>query len=87
MCITGLPSTAHVEFHPNIPASRDGGENLLQAIDTDVNLQEARRKHIFYPFTNKAEWELVSWLCNGGLSQKDIDTFLKLDFVSGQILH
>lgn len=86
MRITGLPSNVRVEFHPNIPASRRGGRNLLQEMDADVNLKEIRRTHLFYPFANKAEWELASWLCNGGLSQRDIDSFLKLDFVSFEAL-
>ncbi|KAF9477723.1 hypothetical protein BDN70DRAFT_810175 [Pholiota conissans] len=80
MRLTGLPSSARVVFHPNVPATKTGGANLLQAMDSDRNAA-VRQTHLFFPFANKAEWELASWLCNGGLSQRDIDTFLNLDFV------
>lgn len=78
---TGLPESAQVFFHPRVMVDKPGGKNLLQEIDSDLRLKQFRRIRPYYPFASKAEWELGSWLCNGSLSQNDIDSFLKLDYV------
>ena len=78
---TSLPITSTALFHPNEPSDNAGGQNLLQAIDCGAN-HEKRKTHPYYPFANRLEWELGAWLMNGGLSMREIDLFLQLDFVS-----
>jgi hypothetical protein len=36
----------------------------------------------WHPFEDRDEWELAKWLVESGLSQTEIDTFLKLNIVS-----
>jgi hypothetical protein len=36
----------------------------------------------FYPFAGAKEWELGCWMHNSGLSRRQMDTFLRLNYVS-----
>jgi hypothetical protein len=80
-----LPSsdsiTRHKEYHPNRAQFRLGGENLLQRMDQDL-LSEHRKTNVHYPFANRTEWELAQWLNSTSLTQQQIDSFLRLDYVS-----
>ena len=38
----------------------------------------------FYPFAGAKEWELGCWMHNSGLSRRQMDTFLRLSYVSTQ---
>jgi hypothetical protein len=68
-------------LHPNVPVDFGCGANLLQAMEMGKHAEE-RKQNIFYPFVSHAEWELASWLSKGLLTQKSIDQFLRLEFVS-----
>ncbi|KAK0445549.1 hypothetical protein EV421DRAFT_1902490 [Armillaria borealis] len=37
------------------------------------------------PFSSREEWELARWLVRSGISQKEIDTFLKLDSIQNNV--
>lgn len=80
-----LPSsdgiTRYREYHPNRAHFRLGGENLLQRMDQDL-LSEHRKTNVHYPFANRTEWELAQWLNSTSLTQQQIDSFLRLDYVS-----
>jgi hypothetical protein len=77
---TTEPSATRI-YHPCPPADFGPGRNLLQAMEGD-EYGEQRKQNLFYPFSSRAEWELASWLSQGSLSQKAIDDFLQLDYVS-----
>jgi hypothetical protein len=42
----------------------------------------SRANNIYYPFSDKAEWELALFLLSSGLSMRKIDDFLMLKLVS-----
>jgi len=45
--------------------------------------QEMRGEgNVYYPFANEKEWELSAWLHQSGLPLSQMDTFLKLKYVS-----
>lgn len=83
--LTGLPAGIRTVFHSNTPLSWTGGTNLLQKMDKD-QFAEERQENIYFPFASRMEWDLASWLSTGGLSQKEVDSFLKLDYVSFLLL-
>ena len=53
------------------------------------HIKETRAKYNdlapYYPFYDKAKWELAQFLLTSGLSKSKIDGFLKLEWVSIQI--
>jgi hypothetical protein len=80
-----LPSsdgiTRHKEYHPNRAQFKLGGENLLQHMDRDP-LSKHRKTNVHYPFADRTEWELAQWLNTTSLTQQQINSFLRLDYVS-----
>jgi hypothetical protein len=44
--------------------------------------QHAKGRSPWYPFADEEEWELARWLVMSGLSQAEIDNFLKMMIVS-----
>ncbi|KAI6105053.1 hypothetical protein EDD16DRAFT_1634110 [Pisolithus croceorrhizus] len=66
-------------YHPNPPASRTGGMNLLQRMEMDQHAPIRNSENVYFPFASKSEWELADWLSSSALSQKDIDTYLHLE--------
>ena len=80
-----LPSsdgiTRHKEYHSNRAHFSSGGENFLQLMDRDL-LSEHRKTNVHYPFADRTEWELAQWLNSTSLTQQQIDSFLRLDYVS-----
>jgi len=69
------------EYHPHSSESHLGGRNLLQSIDETDNYREERAKNIHYPFASRSEWQLANWLAGASLSQSDITSFLRLNYV------
>ena len=67
-------------YHPNRARHILGGTNLLQSINND-DFAACRIDNQHYPFANKDEWELVKWMTDASLTQRQIDTFLKLAYV------
>lgn len=68
-------------WHPNRTLSARGGLNILQKMERDTH-NDSRRENIYWPFANRAEWNLARWLLEGKLSKKSISDFLKLEYVS-----
>ena len=50
-------------------------------MDQDL-LSEHRKTNAHYPFADRTEWELAQWLNLTSLTQQQIDSFLRLDYVS-----
>ncbi|KAK0216895.1 hypothetical protein IW262DRAFT_1507425 [Armillaria fumosa] len=44
-----------------------------------------KNEEMWAPFSSRDEWELVQWLLRSGISQKEIDTFLKLESIKNNI--
>lgn len=76
-----LHSGLHKEYHQKRSVGVPGGQNVLQKIEVD-KLAFERKANIFYPFADKREWELSEFLALSSLSQAEINTFLKLHYVS-----
>ncbi|KAL4065354.1 hypothetical protein J3A83DRAFT_4059898, partial [Scleroderma citrinum] len=65
--------------HPNKPIVHEGGMNL-QCMDNDPHTDICDSENICFPFTSQSEWELANWLSSGALSQKEINTYLWLQW-------
>ncbi len=75
-----LPHEPWVEDFPQPTGTTFGrGETYFDCIHREKQLagQDA-----WMPFESEDEWELVKWLMTSGLTQKDIDHYLKLKIVS-----
>ena len=60
--------------------------NTLERLSADSTqadqaIRQARQKNIYYPFTDRGEWELGKFLCEN-LNRGQITRFLKLEWVS-----
>lgn len=69
-------------YHPNRSNSLAGGQNWLQQMDQDQYAQFRQNFDVHYPFASEDEWKLAHWLTSSGLPQSQINSFLKLDYVS-----
>ena len=49
---------------------------------TKNEFTKIRKRHLYYPFAARDEWELVSFLLHSHLSMAAMDHFLKLKLVS-----
>ncbi|KAF7798192.1 hypothetical protein EIP86_009409 [Pleurotus ostreatoroseus] len=63
---------------------REAGRRLREGVTLFEALRQRRcadgdGDNTYAPFADKAEWELARWLLRSGLSQADIDKYLKLD--------
>ncbi|CAK5272543.1 unnamed protein product [Mycena citricolor] len=54
------------------------------AFDTLRQQQVQEGKMAWAPFESRADWELAQWLVTSGVSQKSLDTFLKLEKISNE---
>src|SRR5215470_1513449 len=57
------------------------GERELPRFEALWQSQRTEGKHPWEPFDNLDEWDLVRWLIKAGVSQGEIDNFLKLNKV------
>ncbi|KAK0223918.1 hypothetical protein IW262DRAFT_1547637 [Armillaria fumosa] len=44
-----------------------------------------KNEEMWAPFSSRDEWELAWWLLRSGISQKEIDTFLKLESIKNNV--
>ena len=59
------------------------GPNMYaQLLEADDHSEGREVVGPWYPFTDRAEWELAKWLNNAHLSMNKVDEFLRLDHVS-----
>ncbi|KAF8230855.1 hypothetical protein L208DRAFT_1058103, partial [Tricholoma matsutake] len=54
-------------------------QNLLEQMEND-SLSEFHQTNIYYPFADKTEWQLTSWITSTSLTQQETEKFLKLDY-------
>lgn len=81
----GLPKKPFIEMFPSAYNLLPGhGKRFagLTAFEKERLRREQLSQSNWYPFNDKAEWELAEWLMLSGLSQGSIDKFLKLKIVS-----
>jgi hypothetical protein len=69
-----------IETYPE-PAGSTHGQNLSK-FESLRNEQITEGSAPWHPFESEEEWELGRWLMTSGISQKKIDSFLKLHKVS-----
>jgi hypothetical protein len=69
-------------YHLNSSSIFSSGKNLLQQMDDDAFAQIRVKYDVHYPFSCRADWQLAKWLTNSSLPRSEIDTFLRLDYVS-----
>lgn len=69
-------------YHPNPSSIFAPGKNLLQQMDDDALAHIREEYDVHYPFSCRADWQLAKWLTNSSLPRSEIDTFLRLDYVS-----
>ncbi|KAK0461537.1 hypothetical protein IW261DRAFT_1554347 [Armillaria novae-zelandiae] len=51
-----------------------------------LHCEKAEKDEVMWaPFHSREEWELVWWLMCSGISQKEMDTFLKLDTIKNNV--
>ncbi|KAG1840969.1 hypothetical protein C8R48DRAFT_781568 [Suillus tomentosus] len=67
------------QYHPNTPVVNPRGQNHLQKMDDDIYANIRNTKNIYYAFASKSEFDLAGWLSIGALSQKEVDSFLRLE--------
>ena len=76
-----IPSgSLRVEF-PGAGLAYDRARTFLDRFNED-KYAPLREYNLYYPFSNKSEWELASFLLTSGLSMRKIDDFLSLKLVS-----
>lgn len=75
-----LPTT---NLFPNASQTYGKGHTFLDLFHSDEN-SVYRTKNLYYPFSGRKEWEVVSWLLHLGLSMGKINSFLSLEMVSAQ---
>ncbi len=78
------PSGHCTDEHPHAGANFGDGQHILEKISLDEFVKQ-RKENLYYPFANKDDWEVAAWLSKSGLSMADIDSFLKLAFVSSRL--
>lgn len=77
-----------VNFIVDYPEDAHAGAVLEQAadglearFDQIKQMQQAAGQPLWAPFDSLADWELARWLVQSGVSQREIDKFLKLESV------
>ncbi|EGN94076.1 hypothetical protein SERLA73DRAFT_155853 [Serpula lacrymans var. lacrymans S7.3] len=70
-----IPCT-QFRYHPSSGYVFSQGLNIMEEMDTD-QFAYRHRNHIYYPFQDRAEWELAKFLCEC-LTQTQIDRFMHL---------
>ena len=72
-----------IDFFPGAARVVDkGGTRFMDVFDQDMFSGIQNSENIYYPFTNRPEWELAEYLLTSELSMATIDHFLSLTFVS-----
>lgn len=76
--------SCYVDIFPGAGDTYGSGKTFMDNFHSDHYAAD-RLNNIYYPFRNRSEWELASWLLRSGLSMRAIDDFLALELVSFQI--
>ena len=85
---TGDFQSTHVKFIVDYPGEAQAGavvqdsqDGLETRFETIQRMQRHAGNAAWAPFNSLADWELSRWLVQSGVSQREIDKFLKLDVV------
>ena len=82
MDIDSTPSMLpFVEKFPGAAQTFGRAPTFMDLFDADLHADK-RKRHPYYPFASKEEWQLASFLLCSDLSMNAIDKFLKLELVS-----
>lgn len=82
------PKGLRKDYHPIQSIYAEGGKNLLQVVEDDILANtRAESDNIFYPFASKEEWELAQWFTHSSLPQSEINSFLRLRYVSNSAIN
>ncbi|KAG1900840.1 uncharacterized protein F5891DRAFT_1128385 [Suillus fuscotomentosus] len=77
------PPLAFPRFHPTSGYIYDLGQpNTFERMKQD-DFKDMREHNVYYPFSDRAEWELAKFLCEN-LNQGQITRFLKLLWVGSE---
>ncbi|KAG1801323.1 uncharacterized protein HD556DRAFT_1304455 [Suillus plorans] len=63
----------------------DEGPSYEQGEDTKT--ASIVKKNLYYPFSDRREWQLALWLLHSGLSMVQINDFLALDIINDQKIY
>lgn len=79
----GLPCDPYTRYSPGGLAGATYGDGATFFDDYhEARMEAGLQEHPWAPFESEEEWELARWLLRSGLSQAEIDRYLKLDIVS-----
>lgn len=71
-----------VEFFNGASTAYDAcGTTFMEAFDADQFTDIWNQENLYYPFADRRDWEVGSFLLTSSLSMKAIDKFLSLDLV------
>ncbi|KAJ3557367.1 hypothetical protein NM688_g1510 [Phlebia brevispora] len=74
----GLPKNPFVRMHTDAGVPLGEGKTLFERVHEE-RVKEGLGDQPWAPFEDRQEWDLVRFLMASGLSQQDIDRFLKLE--------
>ncbi|KAG1834477.1 hypothetical protein EV424DRAFT_1468577 [Suillus variegatus] len=72
-----LPTT---DLFPSASQTYGKGHTFLDLFHSNENSVYCM-KNLYYPFSGRKEWEVVSWLLRSGLSMGKINSFLSLEMI------
>ncbi|PSR76367.1 hypothetical protein PHLCEN_2v8507 [Hermanssonia centrifuga] len=75
----GLPSRPFVQYHASAGQKKQQGKTPFERIHEEREMAAGEETSAFAPFESQDEWELARWLMTSGLSQAEIDKYLKLE--------
>ncbi|ETW78381.1 hypothetical protein HETIRDRAFT_325629 [Heterobasidion irregulare TC 32-1] len=85
--VSSCPDTARTnplllaeDLFPGAGKTYGQAPTFMDTFDADIHA-EKRVDNIFYPFANKDDWEMASFLLRSGLSVAKTDEFLSLNYV------
>ncbi|KAG2340004.1 hypothetical protein BDR05DRAFT_950787 [Suillus weaverae] len=67
-----------IDWYPEPSQSYGKGYTFLDLFNSDEN-NVYHAKNLYYPFSDRKDWEIVLWLLCSGLSMGKIDSFLLLE--------
>ncbi|KAG1787670.1 uncharacterized protein HD556DRAFT_1209282, partial [Suillus plorans] len=74
----GTPTDSDfIDWHPKPSQTCGRGYTFLDLFHSDENSAYRATNH-YYPFSDRKDWEVASWLLHSGLSMAKIDNFLSL---------
>ncbi|ETW77121.1 hypothetical protein HETIRDRAFT_429464 [Heterobasidion irregulare TC 32-1] len=86
--VSSCPDTARTnplllaeDLFPGAGKTYGQAPTFMDTFDADIHA-EKRVDNIFYPFANKDDWEMASFLLQSGLSVAKTDEFLSLNYVA-----